>query len=163
MTHDVDSSTMELSPWPEPYNPERAYPILVNHFGIHRTALATTDIIADVAPLKAQGIEFLSPIITPCCSGPDASGSIVAFYDPDGTIVELVEQLAMSWLMLLVLKLRDLFGWTSARCSDFRKVTDPETGSRRCFFSEPGTQYTEPLRECSIREQPGFSGVIGLD
>ncbi len=107
LTHGVDGSTMELVRWLAPYNPERAYPIPVNHLGIHRTALATTDIAADVATLKAQGVEFVSPV-TPCCSGPDASGSIVAFYDPDGTIVELVEQSAVSWLMPSLLRVRNL-------------------------------------------------------
>ena len=108
LTHAVDGSTMELVQWLSPYDPERAYPIPVNHIGIHRTALATTDIVADVATLKAQGVEFVSPI-TPCCSGPDSSGSIVAFYDPDGTIVELVEQPLLSWLMPSLLRMRDVF------------------------------------------------------
>ena len=108
LTHAVDGSTMELVQWISPHNPERAYPIPVNHLGIHRTALATTDIAADVATLKAQGVAFVSPI-TPCCSGPDSSGSIVAFYDPDGTIVELVEQPLMSWLMPSLLRMRDSF------------------------------------------------------
>ena len=107
LTHAVDGSTMELVQWLSPYDSERAYPIPVNHLGIHRTALATTDIAADVATLKAQGVEFVSPV-TPCCSGPDSSGSIVAFYDPDGTIVELVEQSAVSWVMPSLLRLRDL-------------------------------------------------------
>jgi catechol 2,3-dioxygenase-like lactoylglutathione lyase family enzyme len=107
LTHVVDGSTMELVQWLSPYDPERAYPLPVNHLGIHRTALATTDIAADVATLKAQGVEFVSPV-TPCCSGPDSSGSIVAFYDPDGTIVELVEQSAVSWVMPSLLRLRDL-------------------------------------------------------
>jgi hypothetical protein len=40
---------------------------------------------------------MISPI-TPCCSGPDAWGSIVAFYDPDGAIVELAEMPFMTWL-----------------------------------------------------------------
>ena len=105
LTHAVDGSTMELVQWISPHDPERAYPIPVNHLGIHRTALATTDIAADVATLKAQGVAFVSPI-TPCCSGPDSSGSIVAFYDPDGTIVELVEQPLMSWLMPSLLRMR---------------------------------------------------------
>ena len=88
LKHNNDKSTIELVQWKTPYNPERAYSIPVNHYGIHRTAFTSSDIEADVATLKAQGVEFVSPI-TPCCSGPDASGSIVAFYDPDGTIVEL--------------------------------------------------------------------------
>lgn len=88
MTHVNDNSTIELVQWLSPFDPERAYEIPVNHFGIHRTAFLSADIEADVATLRAQGVEFLSPI-TPCCSGDDASTSIIAFYDPDGTIVEL--------------------------------------------------------------------------
>jgi catechol 2,3-dioxygenase-like lactoylglutathione lyase family enzyme len=91
VTHDVDGSVLELIQWLTPFDPERAYPAPVNHLGIHRTAYSTTDIEADVATLKAQGVEFLSPI-TPCCSGDDSSSSIIAFYDPDGTVVELVQQ-----------------------------------------------------------------------
>ncbi len=46
---------------------------------------------ADVAVLKSQDVEFVSEI-TPCCAGPDSYSSIVAFLDPDGTIIELAEQ-----------------------------------------------------------------------
>ena len=91
VTHDVDGSVLELVQWLTPFDPERAYPAPVNHLGIHRTAYSTTDIEGDVAALKAQGVEFLSPV-TPCCSGDDSSSSIIAFYDPDGTVVELVQQ-----------------------------------------------------------------------
>ncbi|MDA9679863.1 VOC family protein [Gammaproteobacteria bacterium] len=91
VTHDVDGSVLELVQWLTPFDPERAYPAPVNHLGIHRTAYSTTNIEADVAALKAQGVEFLSPV-TPCCSGDDSSSSIIAFYDPDGTVVELVQQ-----------------------------------------------------------------------
>ena len=108
LTHVVDGSTMQLVQWITPYDPERAYPLPVNHLGIHRTALATTDIAADVAALKAQGVEFVSPV-TPCCSGEDSSGSIVAFFDPDGTVVELVEQPLVSWLMPSLLRIRGFF------------------------------------------------------
>lgn len=90
LTHQRDGSQIELVQWLDPYNAEAPYPIPINHLGIHRMALASTDIEGDVAALKAQGVEFISPI-TPCCSGEDASSSIVAFYDPDGTIVELAE------------------------------------------------------------------------
>jgi catechol 2,3-dioxygenase-like lactoylglutathione lyase family enzyme len=106
--HDVDGSVLELVQWLSPFDPERAYPIPVNHLGIHRTAYSTTDIEGDVAALKAQGVEFLSPI-TPCCSGDDSSSSIVAFYDPDGTIVELVEQ---PYLFTLIFKVITWFGKT---------------------------------------------------
>jgi catechol 2,3-dioxygenase-like lactoylglutathione lyase family enzyme len=88
LTHPEDDSTIELTQWLTPYDAEPPYPVPINHFGIHRTAFLTSDIEGDVAALKAQGVEFVSPI-TPCCTGEDSSGSIVAFYDPDGTIVEL--------------------------------------------------------------------------
>ena len=107
VTSENDDTTLELVQWITPYNPERAYDIPVNHLGIHRMAFATSDIAADVAALKAQGVEFVSEI-TPCCSGSDSSGSIVAFYDPDGTVVELVEQPFMA-LFSILMWLRDLF------------------------------------------------------
>ena len=91
MTHVEDGSQIELTQWLEPFDPRPPYPIPVNHLGIHRMAFATTDIEGDVALLRAQGVEFVSEI-TPCCSGPDSSGRIILFYDPDGTIVELVQQ-----------------------------------------------------------------------
>jgi catechol 2,3-dioxygenase-like lactoylglutathione lyase family enzyme len=109
VTHPDDGSMLELVQWITPYDPERAYSVPVNHLGIHRMAFSTTDIEADVAALKAQGVEFVSEI-TPCCSGPDSWGGIVAFYDPDGTVVELVEQPFLVQLLLPVLVwLRDTF------------------------------------------------------
>ncbi len=90
LTSDIDESEIELVQWKSPYNPEPPFNAPANHLGIARIAFDTSDIEADVATLKAQGIVFLSDI-TPCCMGPDSSGSIVAFYDPDGAIVELAE------------------------------------------------------------------------
>ncbi|MGI9323749.1 MAG: VOC family protein [Pseudomonadales bacterium] len=106
--HPEDGSSLELVQWLQPHNPERAYSLPVNHIGLHRMAYATSDIVADVAALRAQGVEFVSPI-TPCCSGPDSPGSIVAFYDPDGTIVELVEQPFMTELMAVLGWFKSLF------------------------------------------------------
>ena len=91
MTHMEDGSQIELVQWLEPFDPRLPYPIPVNHLGIHRMAFTTTDIEGDVALLRAQGVELISEI-TPCCSGPDSSGRIVLFYDPDGTIMELAHQ-----------------------------------------------------------------------
>lgn len=108
VTHEVDGSVLELVQWLAPFDPERAYPAPVNHLGIHRTAYSTTDIEGDVAALKAQGVEFLSPI-TPCCSGDDSSSSIIAFYDPDGTVVELVQQ---PYIFHLLFKVITWFGKT---------------------------------------------------
>ncbi len=100
LTHPGDGSMLELVQWIAPYNPERAYDIPANHLGIARIAFATSDMEADVAALKSQGVQFLSDI-TPCCQGPDSSGSIVAFYDPDGAIIELAEQDFMSMLSMM--------------------------------------------------------------
>ena len=108
VTHPVDRSTLELVQWITPHNPEKAYPVPINHLGIHRMAFSTSDIDADVAALKAQGVEFVSEV-TPCCSGADSWGGIVAFYDPDGTIIELVEQPFMSYLLPTLIWLRDAF------------------------------------------------------
>ncbi len=91
LKHPEDDSLVELVQWLSPFDPQPPYPLPVNHLGIHRTAFYTSDIATDVAALKAQGVSFVSEV-TPCCSGPDSPGSIVAFFDPDGTVVELVEQ-----------------------------------------------------------------------
>lgn len=91
LKHPEDDSLVELVQWLSPFDPQPPYPLPVNHLGIHRTAFYSSDITADVAALKAQGVKFVSEV-TPCCSGPDSPGSIVAFFDPDGTVVELVEQ-----------------------------------------------------------------------
>ena len=108
VTHRADRSALELVQWIKPYDPQRAYPVPINHLGIHRMAFSTSDIDADVAALRSQGVEFISDV-TPCCSGPDSSGGIVAFYDPDGTIIELVEQPGLSQLLAAWLWLRNLF------------------------------------------------------
>lgn len=97
--HVSDGSEIELIQWLEPFDPTPPYPVPINHIGIHRMAFSTSDIESDVALLQAQGVEMISPI-TPCCSGEDSWGGIVAFYDPDGVIMELVEQpmmTIMSW------------------------------------------------------------------
>ena len=97
--HVYDGSEIELVQWLEPYDPTPPYPTPINHIGIHRMAFSTSDIESDVALLQSRGVEMISPI-TPCCSGEDSWGGIVAFYDPDGAIMELVEQpmmTMMSW------------------------------------------------------------------
>ena len=108
ITHPQDDSTLEILQWRDPFDATPAYPLPVNHLGIHRMAFATSDIEADVAALKAQGVVFVSDI-TPCCSGDDSPGSIVAFYDPDGVIVELVEQPFMTEMMSILGWIRSTF------------------------------------------------------
>jgi len=85
----ADGSAIELVQWIEPYDPSPPYPLPINHFGINRLAYSTSDLQADVDALTAQGVEFISPI-APCCSGPGSTTGIISFYDPDGTLIELV-------------------------------------------------------------------------
>ena len=108
--HSIDGSILELVQWLNPFNPSQPYALPVNHLGIHRMAFATSDIEADVATLIAQGVTMVSPI-TPCCSGDDSWGSIVAFEDPDGTILELVEQPMMTPMVTLSARLSRLSGF----------------------------------------------------
>lgn len=85
----ADGSAIELVQWIEPFDPSPPYELPINHFGINRLAYSTSDLQADVDALKAQGVEFVSPI-APCCSGPASTTGIITFYDPDGTLIELV-------------------------------------------------------------------------
>ena len=104
-----DGSRFELIQWVSHFDATPPYAIPINHIGIHRMALATTDIQADTAALRARGVEFVSGI-TPCCSGPDSSSSIVVFYDPDGILVELADQPWIAqYLFPIILWFRDLF------------------------------------------------------
>ncbi|ARN75826.1 VOC family protein [Oceanicoccus sagamiensis] len=62
----------------------------VNHLGIARIAIETSNIDQDIQVLEAAGIEFYtSEAIIP--SGPLSILRYVAFEDPDGTVIELVE------------------------------------------------------------------------
>ena len=85
----ADGSAIELVQWIEPFDPSPPYALPINHFGINRLAYSTSDLQADVDALTAQGIEFVSPI-APCCEGPLSTTGIITFYDPDGTLIELV-------------------------------------------------------------------------
>ena len=53
-----------------------------------RLAAHKVDAVEHNKASDGQGVGLVSPI-TPCCSGDDAASAIIAFYDPDGTIVEL--------------------------------------------------------------------------
>jgi len=85
-----DQHTLRLTQWLDPYLDEAPYPAPISHIGIHRIALAVTDLDRAVDYLRNAGVEFLSDI-APCCSGTgmDTRGIINAI-DPDGTFVELV-------------------------------------------------------------------------
>jgi catechol 2,3-dioxygenase-like lactoylglutathione lyase family enzyme len=85
-----DGSVIDLLEWRDPRDERPPYDGL-NHLGIARVALVTTDIEADMAVLTAAGVEFLS-------SGPASvegpagrTTRFICFRDPDGTVLELVE------------------------------------------------------------------------
>jgi len=81
--------TIDLLQWIEPHDDEPPYRHLY-HYGIARIALTTTDLDADVAKLTAAGVSFISdPVELP--SGSGSSVRFVCFTDPDGTVLELVE------------------------------------------------------------------------
>jgi catechol 2,3-dioxygenase-like lactoylglutathione lyase family enzyme len=80
---------IDLLEWKEPRDESAPYPHLY-HYGIARIALATDDLDGDVAKLAAAGAQFLSePASMPPSSGSRAR--FVCFRDPDGTVLELVE------------------------------------------------------------------------
>jgi catechol 2,3-dioxygenase-like lactoylglutathione lyase family enzyme len=80
---------IDLLQWLEPHDESPPYPHLY-HYGIARVALASSDLDADMARLEAAGARFLSkPAQMPPESGSRAR--FVCFEDPDGTVLELVE------------------------------------------------------------------------
>jgi len=80
---------IDLLEWKEPRDGAPPYARL-NHLGIARVAFATSDLDADVAELRARGVELVSePVLVPTLG---AHGTrFVCFKDPDGTVLELVQ------------------------------------------------------------------------
>jgi len=81
---------IDLLEWQEPTDDRPPYDRL-NHLGLGRIALVSTDIEADIRHLQSQGVEFLSgkPAAVP---GPRGSTTrFICFRDPDGTVLELVD------------------------------------------------------------------------
>jgi catechol 2,3-dioxygenase-like lactoylglutathione lyase family enzyme len=91
---DVDAANLQIPTgrfidiieWMEPRNRQRAYPY-INNLGITRVALSTTDLDADMASLRAIGVQFLSAPATRA----DGTRFVIA-RDPAGTFVELRQE-----------------------------------------------------------------------
>lgn len=80
---------IDLLEWLDPRDESPPYPHLYHH-GIARIALATDDLAGDMKKLEAAGAEFISePAEMPPSSG--VKTRFVCFKDPDGTVLELVE------------------------------------------------------------------------
>ncbi len=83
-----DWSLIDLIKWDDPFDNATAYSS-VNHLGLARLTLKTSDLDADIITLESQGIEFFSePVTVESLSG---TKKFVLLKDPDGTIIELVE------------------------------------------------------------------------
>jgi len=80
---------IDLLEWIDPTDDSPPYPHLY-HYGIARVALMTNDLDGDIVRLEAAGARFISaPAQMPPGSGSRAR--FVCFKDPDGTVLELVE------------------------------------------------------------------------
>ena len=82
---------IDLLEWRDPADTAAPYAEL-NHLGIARIALYSSDLEADVAELRAQGVEIVGEPATVIWGGRPSS-RFVCFKDPDGTVLELVQDL----------------------------------------------------------------------
>jgi catechol 2,3-dioxygenase-like lactoylglutathione lyase family enzyme len=83
-----DGAGIDLVAWNAPYDGTPPYEHL-NHLGIGRIALETTDIDGDVEKLKGKGVKFYSEPMR--MDGAFSTFRVVFFEDPDGVVIELVE------------------------------------------------------------------------
>lgn len=81
---------IDLLEWRSPRDERPPYEHLY-HLGIARIAFATTDLDNEIRRLKEHGVRFLSEPATVTLPGAKASSRFVCFFDPDGTVLELVE------------------------------------------------------------------------
>lgn len=85
---DPRGTRLDLIEWKRPASKGKPYPKL-NHLGIARVALYTTNLYEIYAELKAKGVKFISePVVLRTAAG---DTPFVCFYDPDGTILELIQ------------------------------------------------------------------------
>ena len=89
MVHAGDGSQIELVEWQQPRDSTPPHPHPINSYGIQRINYATTDVVGDIAKLKALGVTFLSPI-APCCDGDASTFGFVLLFDPDGNFFQLM-------------------------------------------------------------------------
>jgi len=83
---------IDLLEWCSPADSTAPYSRL-NHLGIARIALYSSDLDADLESLRADGVEIIGDPATVLWDGRPSS-RFVCFKDPDGTVLELVENLA---------------------------------------------------------------------
>ena len=145
-----DGYTIDLIRWIDPYDPEAPY-ALVNHLGLSRISLKTTNLDADLVTLAAAGVEFFSAPVT--IDRPVANSRLVCFKDPDGTLIEVVELgdavpgAPNSGGTHIIGSLQ-----TSVNCSDFERSRD--------FYEMIGF---ETQAEGEYVGSPELAAAVGLD
>jgi catechol 2,3-dioxygenase-like lactoylglutathione lyase family enzyme len=79
---------LDLIEWKSPASKGKPYAKL-NHLGIARVALFTKDLPETYEELRSKGVKFISePVVLHTAAG---DARYACFYDPDGTILELIE------------------------------------------------------------------------
>jgi len=88
LNDDPHATRLDLIEWKKPRDDDKPYARL-NHLGIARIALFTKGLREEHARLKREGVEFISePVVIRTVAGP---ALFSCFYDPDGTVLELIE------------------------------------------------------------------------
>ena len=82
---------IDLLEWRNPTDDAPPYEAL-NHLGIARIALYSSDLDADLEELREAGVEIIGEPATVVWDGRPSS-RFVCFKDPDGTVLELVQDL----------------------------------------------------------------------
>jgi catechol 2,3-dioxygenase-like lactoylglutathione lyase family enzyme len=127
-----------------PFIDEPPYPNL-NHLGMAYAGLLTTDLAADVAYLKAQGVEFLSePVGVP-------GNRFVFLKDPDGTFYQLYESAPPHG---------DPEANTHIKAIPFVAFNVSDFDRSREFYRMLGYTESKPLPTTSTMEE---AGAFGLD
>jgi glyoxylase I family protein len=90
--NDPRGTRLDLIEWKSPSSEGKPYAKL-NHLGIARVALFTKDLPGTYDDLKRKGVKFISePVVL---KTPAGETLYACFYDPDGTILELIEPARM--------------------------------------------------------------------
>jgi catechol 2,3-dioxygenase-like lactoylglutathione lyase family enzyme len=82
------STLIDLIEWHTPRPHGTPYADL-GHTGIARLCLRVKGLAAMVADLESHGVRFISEPVSPGLAG--GKQTFVCFYDPDGTVLELME------------------------------------------------------------------------
>jgi len=88
LSDDRHATRLDLIEWTKPRDDAKPYAQL-NHLGIARIALFTKGLREEYQRLKSEGVSFISePVVIRTGAG---KALFACFYDPDGTILELIE------------------------------------------------------------------------